>query len=293
MAPDTPMENSRDQILKKRPAYTDILNFYVQVFQAQEENRQQILMAPISIDPSLVEKKLRHDMPLIDSKEFKMDQNAAVQLMTTLCDITQDQHNALSRAAVSLKTAITDSRIDPGQIFDALLNSDGEMLSSFSETIGIRSEHLIMFTYLSMAPCVETCAEQLSRYLENRSHGKEYCPICGNLPDLFFLDDNGKRHLKCSFCSHSWEVDRMGCLFCDSKDPELHPYFFSPEEKEYRVDVCDACRKYIKGVDTRHLDRPFVPKIELVATLHLDIKAKEAGYTGLSDGIPIKEAHVS
>jgi FdhE protein len=293
MTPDSRMENSRTQILKKRPAYTDILNFYVQVFQAQEENRQQILMDPISIDPPLVEKKIRHDMPLIDSKEFMIDQKAAVQMMTTLCDIAQNQHNALSQAAVSLQTAMTDSRIDPGQFFDALLNSDGEMLSSFSETIGISSEHLIMFTYLSMAPSVETCAEQLSGYLKNRSHGKGYCPICGNFPDLFFLDDKGKRHLKCSFCSHSWEVARMGCLFCDSKDPESHPYFYSPEEKEYRVDVCDACRKYIKGVDIRHLDRPFVPKIELAATLHLDIKAKEAGYTSLSDGIPSKEARLS
>ncbi|EMS80652.1 formate dehydrogenase accessory protein FdhE [Desulfotignum phosphitoxidans] len=293
MAPDIPMENCRNQILKKRPAYTDILNFYVQVFQAQEENRQQILMDPISMYPSLVEKKIRHDKPLINPNDFVIDQNAAVQLMTTLCDIAQNQHNALSQAAVALQAAITDLRIDPGQVFDALLNSDGERLSSVSETIGISLEHLIMFSYLSMAPGVEVCAEQLSGYLENPSHAKGYCPICGNLPDLFFLDDNGKRHLKCSFCSHSWQVDRMGCLFCDSKDPELHPYFFSPEEKEYRVDVCDACRKYIKGVDTRHLDRPFVPKIELVATLHLDIKAKEAGYTGLSDGIPNKEAHVS
>ncbi len=76
-------------------------------------------------------------MPLIDSKEFMIDQKAAVQMMTTLCDIAQNQHNALSQAAVSLQTAMTDSRIDPGQFFDALLKSDGEMLSSFSETIGI------------------------------------------------------------------------------------------------------------------------------------------------------------
>jgi hypothetical protein len=46
-------------------------------------------------------------------------------------------------------------------------------------------------------------------------------------------------------------------------------------------------------VDIRHLDRPFFPKIELAATLHLDIKAKEAGYTGLADGIPINEACLS
>ena len=85
----------------------------------------------------------------------------------------------------------------------------------------------------------------------------------------------------------------MGCLFCDTRDPDLQQYFFSSEEKEYRVDVCDACRKYLKGVDVRHLDRPFFPKIELAATMHLDIKAREAGYISLSDGIPDKETPLS
>lgn len=280
------MEKSRNQIIKKRPAYKDILNFYVQVFQAQEENRRQILMDPISIDPSLVEKKLRHDMPLIDAKEFMIDHNAAVQLMTTLCDIAQNQNNALSQSAVSLKASVRDSKLDTGMVFDALLKGDQEMLSNFSDTIDIRFEHLVMFTYLSIAPAVERCAEQLTGYLKDRSHAKGYCPICGNFPDLFYLDDKGKRYLKCGFCCHCWEVARMGCLFCDSKDPEVHPYFFSPEEKEYRVDVCDVRLKYIKGVDLRHLDRPFLPKIELAATLHLDIKAREAGYTSLSDQGP-------
>ncbi len=286
MAPETPMESTRIQIIKKRPAYTDILDFYVQVFQAQEENRQQVLMDPISIGRTLLEKKIHHDMPLIDPTAFEIDQNAAVRLMTTLCDIAQIQDCELSRAAVSLQSAVRDSRIDPGPVFDALLKGDRGMLSNFSTTIGIRFEHLVMFTYLSIAPAVELCAEQLAGYLEDRSHAHAYCPVCGNFPDLFFLDEKGSRHLKCSFCSHCWEVPRMGCLFCDSRDPELHPYFFSPEEKEYRVDVCDDFRKYIKGVDVRCLDRPFFPKIELVATQHLDIKAREAGYTSLPDQGP-------
>ncbi|MDT8379183.1 MAG: formate dehydrogenase accessory protein FdhE [Desulfotignum sp.] len=293
MAPGTGMEKSREQILKRKPAYADILNFYVQVFQAQDETRQQLVMDPISIDPSLLEKKLRHDIPLIDPAEFLIDEKAAVQLMTTLCDKAQNQNHALSQAAIALQTAIADFRIDLPQVFDALLNSDGAVLSSFSEIIGISPQHLIMFTYLSMAPAIETCADQLTGYLKNRSHEKGYCPICGNHPDLFFLDDKGKRHLKCSFCSHCWDVARIGCIFCENKDPDTRQYFFSSEEKEYRVDVCERCQKYIKGVDIRYLDREFFPKMELVATMHLDINAREAGYTSLADVGPLEEDRLS
>ncbi len=230
---------------------------------------------------------------MIDPAEFVIDEKAAGQLMTILCDMAENQSHELSQAAIALKAASADSRIDARQVFETLLNSDGERLLSVSKTIGISLQHLIMFTYLSMAPAIEICADQLSVYLKNRSHEKVYCPICGNYPDLFFLDDAGKRHLKCSFCTHCWEVARLGCLFCGNKDPDARQYFFSPEEKEYRVDVCESCQKYIKGIDIRHLDRRFFPKIELVATMHLDIKAREAGYASLSDVNSVEKERLS
>jgi FdhE protein len=61
-------------------------------------------------------------------------------------------------------------------------------------------------------------------------------------------------------------------------------YLYSEEEKEYRVDACESCRKYIKTVDTRVLGRRAYPPLEQVASLHLDLKAAEAGYTA---GLPI------
>ena len=49
-------------------------------------------------------------------------------------------------------------------------------------------------------------------------------------------------------------------------------------------DACASCRKYIKTVDTRVLGRRSYPPLEQIASLHLDIKAAEAGYAA---GIPI------
>jgi len=287
------LEQSRDQILEKRPAYTEILNFYVRVFQAQEDIRQQIRIDPVSMDPSLLKKKLENGMPLIDSADFVIDQNAAVRLLETLCDIAGDRSGELARTAVSLKSAIEKSRINTETLFDALVAGDGDIIAAFSETIGISGRHLIMFTFLSASPAIEAGADQLSVYLKDRFHDKGFCPVCGNSPDLFFLDDKGQRHLKCSFCSHCWAVARMGCIVCENRDPDTRRYFFSPEEKEYRVDVCEVCRKYIKGVDTRHMDRPFFPKLELAATLHLDFKAGEAGYSSLSDFDPVKKERLT
>ena len=63
-------------------------------------------------------------------------------------------------------------------------------------------------------------------------------------------------------------------------------YFYSEEEKEYRVDVCDGCGKYIKTVDIRKTDRLLYPPLEQVSTLHLDIQAREKGLKSVNPSFP-------
>ena len=48
-------------------------------------------------------------------------------------------------------------------------------------------------------------------------------------------------------------------------------------EEARRVDLCDACRHYIKTIDCRSLEEPD-PCLEDLATLHLDVVAVQKGY---------------
>jgi len=50
------------------------------------------------------------------------------------------------------------------------------------------------------------------------------------------------------------------------------------------VDVCDKCKKYVKTIDVRKLQRPMYPVVEQIATLHLDMMAREQG---LESGISL------
>jgi FdhE protein len=73
-------------------------------------------------------------------------------------------------------------------------------------------------------------------------------------------------------------VKRIFCPFCDHSDNKDLHYIFIEEEKEFRVDLCDRCKKYLKNLDARRADRLIYPPLEQVATLHLDIKAQEEGF---------------
>jgi FdhE protein len=136
---------------------------------------------------------------------------------------------------------------------------------------------------------VAVCAEQLSTYLTDRSEWKSgNCPVCGNLPAIAMLDPDGRRSMFCSFCWHEWPMPRVYCPFCHSTDGKTLHYLYSEAEKALRVDCCETCRKYIKVVDAREAGRTVYPPLEQVASLHLDIKAREVGFdAGISLHLPI------
>ena len=59
--------------------------------------------------------------------------------------------------------------------------------------------------------------------------------------------------------------------------------FYSEEDKEARVDLCNQCKKYIKTVDIREVERLVYPALEHISNLHLDIKAQEMGFSSCMD----------
>ncbi len=273
------LKKSAELIKKNRPSYQDILGFYEQVFEAQEKSKQDISIPLIRIESDILSVKKDNDMPLIDVSRFRVDTAAATTLLTNICNLAQTLETDMSKDAQKIKEAIQNRDLNPEKLFSAILDNSELILEQQSEKIDMPVSKLIMFAYLCMAPSITVCARQLASYLDKEvTHNQGYCPICGNQPDLAFLDEDGKRHLKCCFCSHQWVTKRMGCSYCQNSDPDKQHYLYSDDEKEYRVNLCDACGNYIKVVDLRQMNRYFYPGLELISTLHLDLKAKENGY---------------
>lgn len=267
------------KIVSLRPAYREILNFYKEVFRIQEESLKDIQLAPVIIDEDLLKIKRKNELPLIDPSEFLIDLASAIKTLEEICELAFTLAPGLSANARILKTALFEDAFDPDTLFYAILNGHEKTLQEISRLLDIPANELSLFGYLSIAPSIRTCAQQLETYLAGAPQTQNsYCPICGNLPDMAFLDLEGKQYLICSFCSHKWKSARMGCVFCKNTDKDMQHYFFNEEEKEYRVKLCDHCRKFIKQVDLRQMDRDFFPGLEKIATLHLDLQAQAKGY---------------
>lgn len=108
-------------------------------------------------------------------------------------------------------------------------------------------------------------------------HG--HCPVCGSLPLIGrLMDGEGARRHTCSFCAFEYRVPRIGCPFCLSNACDGSRYYASEEEPGYRIDVCDACGNYLKIADLRRFDRAWMPLLDDLASLTLDMYARQMGY---------------
>ncbi|MGH9333974.1 MAG: formate dehydrogenase accessory protein FdhE [Vicinamibacteria bacterium] len=127
----------------------------------------------------------------------------------------------------------------------------------------------------------ETGTAPLGRQLER---AQNRCPFCQGKPQLAVLDsadpqaNGGGRSLLCSTCLRVWPFPRLLCANCgEANEPRLG-YFHSPSYDHVRIEVCDTCRHYQKGIDRSRLGVS-VPLVDEVAAAALDLWAREHGYT--------------
>ena len=267
-----------EAVKKNKPVYAEILNFYGGVFDAQEACKGRIHLEPLQLSEELQNTKAREKLPLIEIEEFIYDDNESANLFLSLCHLAAEANPKLSAAAEIILNAV-ETTIKPGTLFSGLLNGNEALFENIANELEIEKPVLGFFTYNGIKPSLCAGADQLAVYLnQNEPWLQGYCPICGNAPILSILEDKGRRKLVCSFCWHLWSAKRVHCPYCDSsQNKDLH-YFYSDEEKHVRVDLCDRCKKYIKTLDTRKVDRLIYPPLEQISTLHLDIKAQEMGF---------------
>jgi FdhE protein len=261
-----------------RPAYTEMVDIYELIFIAQEDSKRRINIDPIQIPNDTLSIKLKENFALINTAEFIIDIEAAENLFVAICE-TVRKNSAPPAASAQKILDSMNSDLDPQRLFSNILNGNDEHIEAAAKALNIEKNILAFITYSSIKPSVRLCAEQLCAYLDKQDPWqKSYCPICGSPPVLSMLEGEGERSLICSFCWHKWPVKRVFCPFCDTTDNQQLQYFFSEEEKEYRVYTCENCNKYIKTIDARNAERIIYPPLEQVVTLHLDMQANEKGF---------------
>ena len=110
------------------------------------------------------------------------------------------------------------------------------------------------------------------------------CRFCGGKPQLSFLQnketsaESGNRDLMCAKCLSVWPFRRAVCAYCGEEQPSKLGYFQTTAINHVRIEACDTCKRYLKGVDLTRSGNA-QPLVDEVAAAALDLWAIEHGYT--------------
>ncbi len=283
MPPETESTADIDRALRvlreQRPGWEELLDFHGGMIRAQRRALGRTRIAPLELDEQMLALKAREAMPLVALDQFVVNVPAAAALLDEICRLATPGNPDLRAVAAGIQAALSDGRVRAAELFNAVVCDNGGTLSRLARSMAVNDRALSFFAYNSIKPSVELCARQLEDYLDpDQDWENGYCPVCGTAPVISILGASGERQLVCGFCWHHWRTRRLACPFCGNSDAKTLSYFFSDSEKDCRVYVCDACRKYLKSVDSREIRRPLIPELEHMATLHFDVKALEMGY---------------
>lgn len=271
------VQQAVSQVTVLRPAYSAIIGFYGPVFVAQSHAADETSPGAIRIDESLREMKAKEGFSLIEPTVFTVDIPAAEKLLAQICQIAMRSGEKLGGAGEALTRAMRDG-VAMAELFADVLADKGR-ISDLAKTMDVSPKMLSLLLYLAIKPSIEAGARQLAVRLTSSQENRSSCPVCGSAPVIGELDAEGRQWIHCGLCWHRWPVNRLACPFCKNRDSASRDYVYSDDEPEYRVNLCGGCRRYLKVVDTRRMDRCFYPPLEQVASLHLDMMAAEKGYS--------------
>jgi FdhE protein len=181
----------------------------------------------------------------------------------------------------TLAKAVQQGRLDLWTLGNMWLTDDVQALPARLEAQGYVADLVLTLLRLTLLPYLEHVATQFAPLRAARPWGYGYCPTCGAWPVL--AEQRGLeqwRYLRCGLCASSWEVDRLLCPFCTTRDFHVLGYLqVEGEEPRQRIATCDACQSYLKLRSTlTPLSTPQL-LVEEIALVHLDLIAMDKGYS--------------
>jgi formate dehydrogenase accessory protein FdhE len=245
-----------EQLAVQTPAVKVLLTFYAGLLGAQQE----------------IYEYLRRRQGWLPSGTLESDLSVLRALMPRLLTaVTTSAPEALAAEAQQLLQS------SAGEIDQLLLN----YWRAPSDTQFFAKAFLQPYTQW----LIETGARPVDR---NAEPGVNCCPNCGGKPQLSFLrsaeravegaQESGGRSLLCCLCLSAWPFRRVICVNCGEERSAKLAYFSAPEYQHVRIEACDSCGHYLKGIDLTRLGLA-VPLVDEVAAAPFDLWARGQGYT--------------
>lgn len=255
------------------PHYVDLLDILSDILILREEYRKNMADVFTAVDESLIEKKMTGGLPLIDFSSGRFDLTQPKEYFLALLGVAEKRvPGETAELAEKIKNGSCDFEKMVLQSF--YIQDDEPDIDTEEEFFDL----VELFLEESLRPSLEIVAQKYADVIARSGWSEGYCPVCGKEPKIGQIRGEEGRFLFCNQCGFEWHFLRIKCPFCSNEEQQSLAYFTVEGDEQYRVDVCNECKRYIKIVDFRESKREPNLDVEDIATLHLDILANEEGY---------------
>ena len=241
-----------DQLVGQSNGSNDLVKFYAQLLRSQKE----------------IYEYLRSTCGFLPSSTLEIDLAVVRNALRTLLNVVQ---------TFGPERLVSEAR--------HLQESNEETLSELLRQYWNAPTDVQFFGKACLQPYLKCLAETGVRPVGRETPISERrCPFCGGNPQVSFFQqketsaESGNRNLICGTCLTSWEFRRVVCANCGEERPAKLGYFHTREFDHVRIEACDSCKRYLKGIDLTRLGHA-VPLVDEIYAAPLDLWACDHGYT--------------
>jgi FdhE protein len=265
---------------KRHPQYEPFLDFWGQLLSLQASFMAQYPGETLPITEPLKRLKLKEGFPFFSFKNFPVDAARFRNLFQEILKGISAANPKMTEQIPLIEKWLAGDGRNLDHWLTLLFQEDGQPFIQAAASCGLDPEILLFLFLAGWKPFLRNQAQALAQdpELDWATWSKGYCPVCGGMPLLAYLEEGGRRSGTCSVCEFTWPLPRFVCPYCESTEQEKFRYFFAEKEKGVRLEVCEACSHYLKIIDLREWTVEPLPVLDDLVTTHLDLWAKDKGY---------------
>jgi FdhE protein len=270
--------------IHKNKDLAQLFKVYRKVLKAQLDHLNEIHVS-VNLSGEEIKNCFRNGQYLMSKQKFFVDVDLFKNIFFSLCqaikkaspgapDSLQQLCDAKEFETDNLKDLLDKIKLFNKQKFEDFIKNIG-----MDKKTGVDGEIIVFVFFSALSPFYSLFTKEVRKIVDFSLWRRGYCPVCGQTAVIAkHRSEDGARVLHCWLCHAEWVYPRLVCPYCENKDQKQLRFFYVPGDKSRQVHVCEKCKKYLKTIDMKIIQKDVHLDVEAIATGYLDIVAEREGY---------------
>lgn len=237
------------------------------------------------LDEDTIKDCFRKGEYLFSVQMMELDEEKFLEIVDEIWEVIREESPGVTARSFQLSTAETFREDNLQAVLGEIaLMSKSEMerfitARGLDAKSGAERDVLSFVLFMSLSPFYSAYTEKVAAVNDFSLWRQGHCPVCGQVAVMArHRSADGARLLFCWLCHAEWVFPRLVCPYCGNDDQEKLRFFYVQDDRALQVHVCEQCKRYLKTIDHRTLEKDLLLNTDEIATRHLDLLAKNEGY---------------